>query len=549
VPALSADPGGGRAPAAAAGAVRDAEPHARLRRWWPLAALTLLAAVLRLSTLDLQSLWYDEAYTPVHVFHASLGASWRAYVHSENSPPLWYLLEWLVTRVLGTGAVALRLLSALAGIATVPVAWAIGSELQGPPTRRAAIVTTSFVATSPLLVWYSQEARAYGLFVLTASLALLCFVRALREPTPRRMWLFAFTATLALLTHYFAVFLLIPMVLALCWRGLANVEQRRRARQARAIPQKIPTLAPLLLPILAGAALIPLIVAQGGHGTQWIGEWALAARLEAIPQYYLTGYTGSALGHGVELLVALAILAGVFYGLWRTLTPQEERGALIALVVAASGVLMPLLLALLGADYLAPRNLVAAMVPVSALLAIVIAARRTGTVGMAIAGVVAAGFLALSVDVNLSPRLQRGDWRGVARLLRRAGWGSSVAPGGARAGAGSAGSAGPIAARALVTVELGAAPLEYYLPPLHNLAQGARARVREVVQTGYAPLRASAGEPPARGMALSQVRNVHGLYVYRFTSSVPVTISESKLRESAITEAPHPEVLVAGSLG
>jgi hypothetical protein len=507
-----------------------------VRRWWPLVALTLLAAALRLSTLDLQSLWYDEAYTPVHVFHAGLGATWRAYVHSENTPPLWYAIEWPIARVFGTGAVALRLLSALAGIATVPVAWAIGRELAG---RRAAIVTAAFVATSPLLVWYSQEARAYGLFVLTAALALLSFLRALREPTPRRVWAFAVAGSLALLTHYFALFLLAPMIawLALRVLGRANAEHGAPPRARPSHSQKISSLAPLVLPIAVGAGLLPLIVAQGGHGTQWIGRWALASRLEAVPQYYLTGYTGAALGHGVELLVALAILAGVLYGLWRGLTPSEERGALIALIVAACGVLLPLLLALLGADYLAPRNLVAAMVPVSALLAVVIVARRAGRVGMAIAGVVAAGFLALSIDVYLSPRLQRGDWRGVARLLRRSGWGGGAGPGGARA------------ARALVTVELGAAPLQYYLPPLVNLAPGRRVRVSEVVETGYAPLRAAAGTPPAPGLRLTQTGNVHGLYVYRFTSSAPVTIPESKLRESAITEAPHPEVLVAGPFG
>ena len=53
----------------AAGAAR------RLPSWWPLAALVLLAAVLRLSTLGLQSFWYDEAYTPVHVLHSSLSAT------------------------------------------------------------------------------------------------------------------------------------------------------------------------------------------------------------------------------------------------------------------------------------------------------------------------------------------------------------------------------------------------------------------------------------------------------------------------------------------
>jgi hypothetical protein len=72
----------------------------------------LLAAALRLSTLDLQSLWYDEAFTPVHVLHPSLWATLRSVLHTENSPPVWYLLEWADTRVLGNGAVALRLPSA-----------------------------------------------------------------------------------------------------------------------------------------------------------------------------------------------------------------------------------------------------------------------------------------------------------------------------------------------------------------------------------------------------------------------------------------------------
>ena len=66
--------------------------------WWPLAALTLLAAVLRLSTLNLQSFWFDEAFTPVRVLHPSLFATLRGVVHTENTPPLWYVLEWVDAR-------------------------------------------------------------------------------------------------------------------------------------------------------------------------------------------------------------------------------------------------------------------------------------------------------------------------------------------------------------------------------------------------------------------------------------------------------------------
>jgi uncharacterized membrane protein len=473
-----------------------------LSRWWPLIAITLLGAGLRLSTLGLQSFWYDEAFTPVHVLHTSLGATLHAVVRSENTPPLWYVLEWGISRILGTGVVALRLLSALAGIATVLVAWAIGSELVG---RRAATVTATLVAVNPLFVWYSQEARAYGLFVLCVALAMLCFLRARRKPTSGRLGAFALAASLALLTHYFAVFLLIPMLLWLAWDLRASLRR---------------TLAFLLVPVLVGAALIPLIVAQGGHGTQWIGEWALGSRLEAIPQYYLTGYTGSSLGHGIELLVALVILTGVSYGLWKVLLAEEERGALIAFVILACGVLMPVILAFVGIDYLAPRNLVAAMLPLSALLAVVIAAQRTGRTGMALAGLLALTFLVLTVDIDLSPRLQRGDWSGVAKVLR------SAAP-----------------EHVITTVELGSAPLEYYLPPLRNLQAGSTVRVTEIDETGYAPLRRSANLPPVPGFHLVEHRNIHGLIVYRFTSRTPVTISQETLLRSVITEA-RPEVLV-----
>jgi mannosyltransferase len=472
-----------------------------------LLGLVALAAALRLITLGSQSLWYDEAFTPVHVLRASLGATLHGVVRSENTPPLWYVLEWVFWRVLGNGAVALRLLSALAGIATVPVVWALGEELAG---RRAAIVAATLVAVNPLFVWYSQEARAYGLFVLTVALAMLAFARVLREPTTRRMLSFALCASLALLTHYFAVFLVAPMVLWLLLRGMRGFSGNARTGLLCAVA----------IPLLVGAALIPLIVVQGGHGTQWIGEWPLSARLEAIPQYYLTGYTGSALGHGIELLMLLVVLAGIGYGLWSALTPTEERGAPIALVLAGAGVLTPILMAVAGADYLAPRNLVGAMIPVTVLLAIVTAARRSGRVGLGLAALLGLGFLALTIDFNLSPRLRRGDWEGLASVL---------------------GKAEP--AHVITTVELGAAPLEYYLHGLHNLARGTSVKVTEIDETGYAPLRSSAGSPPAAGFHLLEHRDIHGLIVYRFTSRVPVTISEPALRRHVITLA-HPEVLV-----
>jgi mannosyltransferase len=494
-----------------------------LAEWWPLVALVILAAVLRLSTLNEQSFWYDEAFTPVHVLHPSLWATLRSVVHSENTPPLWYVIAWADSRALGTGEVALRLPSALAGIATVPVAWAIGCELTG--RRATAIAAAAFVTVNPLLVWYSQEARAYGLFVLLAAVAMLCFLRALRTPTRGRMAAFALAGSLALLSHYFAVFLLIPMVIWLAWDSA-----RRRAA--------LPAIAVLML---VGLALLPLISAQGGHGTQWIGEWALSSRLQAIPQYYLTDYYGSSLGHGIELLLALPIIVGIGLGLWRVLTPVEERGALIALALAAGGILIPIVLVAFGEDYLAPRNLVGAMVAVTALIAVIVPSQRAGRTGIALTVLIALGFAAITIDVDLSPRLQRGDWRGLAHRL-------AMAPGSTVQSASGAGALKVTAERAIVTVELGSAPLEYYMPPLRNLLPGQAIAVREIDEIGYSPLAPGAGMVPVPGFRLRERVDVNGLIAYRFVSLTPRTVSEATLRGDTITREAHSEVLIGAGL-
>jgi 4-amino-4-deoxy-L-arabinose transferase-like glycosyltransferase len=393
----------------------------------------------------------------------------------------------------------------------VPVAWAIARELSG---YRAAIVCAALVAVNPLFVWYSQEARAYALFVLMGALTMLCFLRALQEPTPKRMAAFALTGALALLTHYFAVFLLIPMVLLLL--------RERTTRRAA-----IPAVAALLV---VGLALLPLISAQGGHGTQWIGRWPLKERLEAIPQYYLTGYSGMPLGRGVELLVALPILAALALGALRMRTPRgrpdldksnvRRAGTSIALVIAACGVIIPIVMVGFGADYLAPRNLVAAMIPVTAVIAVVSVWPGTDRAGIALAAVIALAFLAVSLDVDASPRLQRGNWRDVAKALR-----------------------GAPSEHAVTTVELGSAPLEYYLHGLHALHPRSSVLVSEIDETGYAPLRASAGGPPAPGFHLNARLDIDGLIVYRFVSTVPRLVSEATLRRHVITLA-TPSVLV-----
>ena len=75
----------------------------------------------------------------------------------------------------------------------------------GPGCWAAALV-----AVNPLLFHYSQEARTYALFALLATLSFWAFLMARRTLGRRGLALWALASALALVSHYFALFLVVP---------------------------------------------------------------------------------------------------------------------------------------------------------------------------------------------------------------------------------------------------------------------------------------------------------------------------------------------------
>src|SRR3954453_11509327 len=159
--------------------------RARSRTFWIVAGLTLGGAALRFATLGIQSYHHDEIVTATRILPGNFKQAMEAVGSSESAPPLYYALAWLWTQLTGTGEFGLRSISALAGIATIPVAHLLATALTTPPTGlkpepgsgfrpvgrgrgpgRVGVVAAALVAVNPMLVWYSQEARGYALFAL-----------------------------------------------------------------------------------------------------------------------------------------------------------------------------------------------------------------------------------------------------------------------------------------------------------------------------------------------------------------------------------------------
>src|SRR4051812_36452090 len=180
-----------------------------------LIALTLAGAALRFATLDVQSFWYDEAVT-VGLVHMDFGGLLDHIPGSESTPPLYYVVAWLWTRVFGFGEVGIRSLSALLGTAAIPAFYLAARELTR--SERAGIAVAALAAFNPLLVWYSQEARTYALLTLLGALSLYFFARLLRGVETRLLVWWSITSGLALTAHYFAGFLVLPEAAWLLWR-------------------------------------------------------------------------------------------------------------------------------------------------------------------------------------------------------------------------------------------------------------------------------------------------------------------------------------------
>jgi mannosyltransferase len=375
-----------------------ARPAALLARRTVLAVvgLTLLAAAIRFYRLGHQGFWFDEANTAFLV-RFSPGVMLGLLPRYESTPPLYYCLAWVWVRVFGDTEAGLRSLSAVAGVLTVPVLYGAGAKLV---SRRAGLIAAALAACSPLLIWYSQEARSYVLLVGLSAASLLGFAYLLERPSRRAAAVWVAASALALATHYYAILVVIPEAL---W--LLFVHRRRRVVRAA-----------VGVVGLCGLALIPLAISQEQSGRgNWIARASLARRVKEVVPQFVIGFGSPAYAVLEPVAFALAVF-GVVLAATRS-SGRGRHGLRLAAGLAVAGLVLNLLLVGVGIDDLLTRNLIALWVPAAIAVAGGFAARRAQRVGGVAAAALCLIGLAAAIGVARERALQRPDWRGVAALL------------------------------------------------------------------------------------------------------------------------------------
>ena len=265
--------------------------------WAPRAAVVAVVAVgIALRLYNRSNLWLDEALS-VNIAELPLSDLLDALRH-DGHPPLYYLLLHYWIELFGSGDVAVRLLSAVFGIAALPLAWVAGGRLAGRPGARWALVV---VALSPYCIRYSTETRMYSMVMFLVLAGYLLLTDALRRPTVARLAGVAVLSGLLLLTHYWAFWLLGGVGLLLMARWWRNRDERR-------------TTASVIVAVAAGGVLfLPwlggFLYQAENTGTPWGNPWRPTAIVQATALDMAGGSNFSEAALGAFGFVVLCLLA------------------------------------------------------------------------------------------------------------------------------------------------------------------------------------------------------------------------------------------------
>ena len=273
--------------------------------------IAIAAFVVRLIAIG-QSLWLDEATSALVVRDINLFEILQAFSPADFHPPLYYLVLKVWSWVFGTGEVALRILSVLFGVATVIVTYKI-AELYNK--GKLPVIAGILMATAPLHIYYSQEARMYAMTAFFVSLSAYFLLLTKKRLSPIYVVATGAWAGLAFLTDYMAVFF-IP-VIWLIWL----LDKKLRKERLLFLIINLPL-------IFAALAILPLFIQQFSNalgvkasGSLWwniLGAFSIK-NIFLVPTKFIIGRISfdNNLIYGLYAGTALSVFGFLIFNAWR----------------------------------------------------------------------------------------------------------------------------------------------------------------------------------------------------------------------------------------
>lgn len=315
------------------------------------------------------SIWFDEAFS-TYITQFSFWDIAR-YTASDVHPPFYYWLLKVWSSLFGTTELAYRSLSIVFGAATTVIAFFLSRKLFG---RKVAWLSLLFIALSPMVIRYSDEARMYTLAALIVLAATYVLIKA-EEGKKKSVWVwYGVLVSLGMWTHYFTA---LAWIAHLVWHGS---KVWRKGIKPKEFWKKLAT-KPLILTYAIAVGLflpwLPFMAKQLGV-VQGNGFWIGPVGVDTVTNYFTNFFYYLEHNQTQSWMALVAIVAVIFIAVaapkaYRALAPKERDS--FRLIVSLAFV-PPILLFLASLPPLrssfVERYVVPSLVALSIVLAVVL---------------------------------------------------------------------------------------------------------------------------------------------------------------------------------
>ncbi|MFC1624893.1 glycosyltransferase family 39 protein [Patescibacteria group bacterium] len=170
----------------------------KLLEKYSLPLVLIFSFLVRIISLN-QSFWLDEATTAQVTKNFSLIEIITKFSPGDFHPPFYYLASKVWSIPFGINEISLKMFSVIFGTLTVFLVYKIAEEIKG---KNFGILTALLLATSPLHIYYSQEARMYALQTFFIVLSVFLYQKLLKKDSLKNWFFFALSFLLIGFTDY-----------------------------------------------------------------------------------------------------------------------------------------------------------------------------------------------------------------------------------------------------------------------------------------------------------------------------------------------------------
>jgi uncharacterized membrane protein len=301
-----------------------------------LAGGIIVYTLVTLRTITASSIWFDEAFS-AYLTKFSFVDIVR-YTATDVHPPFYYWLLKIWTSLFGTNELAFRSMSLFFAAVAIVFGFLLVRRLFG---RKAAWLSLAFLAVSPMLVRYGQEARMYTLVAAIGLAATYTLTFAVQSKRRRPWVIYGILVAFGMLTHYFMAFVWVTHWL---WRYIVTRQTGARGKELCKRFFAGGWRFAHVIAICIFALWLPLMAVQL-TSIQSTGFWIGSVGIDTLPGYvtnvlyYLEH--GKATGwYGAIAIIVVTSITVFGIRLYKTLNQKQRQNYLLLLLLAVAPVVL-----------------------------------------------------------------------------------------------------------------------------------------------------------------------------------------------------------------